>query len=89
MENHHIGLLDKLLLHPDASQGQHGHHTISIPSLSRAYAEAIDRVFAQMETVERHVYQVVTKRSLRMRDHLRGRCGNRTTPHLVWCFRDP
>ena len=63
--------------------------TISIPSLSGAYAEAIDRVFAQMETVERHVYQVLTKRSLRMRDYLRGRCGNRTTPHLAWCFRDP
>lgn len=54
-----------------------------------AYGEAIDRIFAQMETVERHVYQVLTKRSLRIRGYLRGRCGNRTTPHLVWCFRDP
>ena len=60
--------------------------TVSIPSLSGAYAEAIDRVFAQMETVECHVYQVLTKRSLRMRDYLKGRYAHQAAPPPhIWC----
>ena len=38
-----------------------------------------------METVDRHIYQVLTKRSLRMRDHLRGRYGNDDAPPHIWC----
>ena len=45
----------------------------------------IDQVFAQMETVERHIYQVLTKRSLRMRDYLRDRYKACTAPSHIWC----
>jgi len=45
----------------------------------------IDQVFAQMETVDRHVYQVLTKRSLRMRDYLRGRYEDCAAPSHIWC----
>jgi len=45
----------------------------------------IDQVFTQMETVDRHTYQVLTKRSLRMRDYLRGRYKDRPAPPHIWC----
>ena len=45
----------------------------------------IDRVFEQMEAADHHVYQVLTKRSLRMRAYLRGRYGNRAAPPHIWC----
>ena len=45
----------------------------------------IDRVFEQMEAVDRHIYQVLTKRSLRMRDYLRGRYAQRPAPPHIWC----
>ena len=45
----------------------------------------IDRVFEQMEAVDRHIYQVLTKRSLRMRDYLRGRYAHRAPPPHIWC----
>ena len=45
----------------------------------------IDRVFDQMEAADHHIYQVLTKRSLRMRTYLRGRYGNRAAPPHVWC----
>ena len=45
----------------------------------------IDRVFAQMEAVDRHIYQVLTKRSLRMRDYLRLRYGDCAAPPHIWC----
>ncbi|MXW39888.1 MAG: DUF5131 family protein [Synechococcus sp. SB0668_bin_15] len=45
----------------------------------------IDQVFEQMETVNRHIYQVLTKRSLRMRDYLRGRYGDWAAAPHIWC----
>ena len=45
----------------------------------------IDQVFAQMETVDRHTYQVLTKRSLRMRDYLKDRYGDHPAPPHIWC----
>ena len=47
--------------------------------------EFIDRVFEQMERVNRHIYQVLTKRSLRMRDYLSNRYGDRSAPPHIWC----
>ena len=43
----------------------------------------IDRVFDRMEAADHHVYQVLTKRSLRMRTYLRGRYGKRAAPPHV------
>ena len=45
----------------------------------------IDRVFAQMEAVDRHIYQVLTKRSLRMRKYLKGRYAHQAAPSHIWC----
>lgn len=45
----------------------------------------IDRVFAQMEAVSRHTYQVLTKRSLRMRDYLRDQYKDCAAPPHIWC----
>ena len=45
----------------------------------------IDRVFTQMEAVDRHIYQVLTKRSLRMRNYLKGRYANQAAPSHIWC----
>ena len=44
-----------------------------------------DRVFDQMETVDRHIYQVLTKRSSLMRDYLRNRYRNSAAPEHIWC----
>ena len=47
--------------------------------------EFIDRVFETMETADRHVFQVLTKRSSLMRDYLRRRYGSELTPRHIWC----
>ncbi len=44
----------------------------------------IDRVFTQMETVDRHVFQLLTKRPERMRRYLRRRYSERHAPDNVW-----
>ena len=44
----------------------------------------IDRVFDTMETVDRHVYQVLTKRSSLMRNYLRRRYGESPVPEHIW-----
>ena len=45
----------------------------------------IDRVFDTMETVDRHVYQILTKRSSLMRDYLRRRYPDAMAPAHIWC----
>ena len=45
----------------------------------------IDRVFNVMETADRHVFQVLTKRSTLMRAYLRRRYGERMAPAHIWC----
>ncbi len=45
----------------------------------------IDKVFYTMETVDRHVYQILTKRSSLMRNYLRRRYANGTVPGHIWC----
>ena len=49
----------------------------------RLPAGFVDHVFATMEAAPRHVFQILTKRSSRMRDYLLGR-GAAPLPH-VWC----
>ncbi len=45
----------------------------------------IDRVFAVMEEADRHVFQVLTKRSGRMRRYLNGRYRESAAPPHIWC----
>ena len=45
----------------------------------------IDNVFETMETADRHVFQILTKRSSLMRDYLRRRYGSGLTPRHIWC----
>ena len=45
----------------------------------------VDQVFDTMETADWHVFQLLTKRSSRMRDYLRGRYAERLAPHHIWC----
>ena len=45
----------------------------------------IDRVFAVMEATDRHIFQVLTKRSGRMRRYLNGRYRNHKAPAHIWC----
>ena len=45
----------------------------------------VDRVFDVMEQADRHVFQVLTKRSSLMRDYLRGRYGDSVVPPHIWC----
>ena len=45
----------------------------------------IDSVFETMETVDRHIYQVLTKRSSLMRSYLRRRYTHRLAPDHIWC----
>ena len=45
----------------------------------------IDRVFDTMEASDRHVFQVLTKRSSLMGDYLRHRYGSKLTPRHIWC----
>ena len=46
--------------------------------------EFIDRVFAVMEEADRHVFQVLTKRSSLMRDYLARRYTHREPPSHIW-----
>ena len=45
----------------------------------------IDSVFETMETVDRHVYQILTKRSSLMRNYLRRRYADGSAPDHIWC----
>ena len=45
----------------------------------------IDRVFDTMEKADRHVFQILTKRSSLMRDYLRRRYGSTLAPRHIWC----
>ncbi len=47
--------------------------------------EFIDQVFDTMEQADRHIFQVLTKRSSLMRSYLRGRYGDGTAPQHIWC----
>ena len=49
--------------------------------IPRAY---LDEVFSVMERVDRHVYQVLTKRSSLMRNYLAERYGERGAPCHLW-----
>ena len=44
----------------------------------------IDRVFEQMEAVDRHIYQLLTKRPERMRRYVRKRYGKSVAPEQIW-----
>ena len=44
----------------------------------------VDRVFDTMERADRHVFQVLTKRSSRMRRYLEGRYGTSSGPRHIW-----
>ena len=44
----------------------------------------VDRVFEAMERTSRHVYQVLTKRSSRMRGYVRRRYGEAGAPGHIW-----
>ncbi len=46
--------------------------------------EYLDEVFNRMESVDRHVYQVLTKRPERMRRYLRKRYLKRVMPEHIW-----
>ena len=48
-------------------------------------ADFIDRVFDVMEAADRHVFQVLTKRSAPMRAYLRRRYGGGAAPAHIWC----
>lgn len=45
----------------------------------------VDRVFDVMEEADRHVFQILTKRSSLMRDYLRDRYADSTVPSHIWC----
>jgi protein gp37 len=45
----------------------------------------INDVFDTMEAAHWHTYQVLTKRSSRMRDYLRRRYGDSAAPSHIWC----
>ena len=47
-------------------------------------ASFIDQVFDTMEEADWHTFQVLTKRSPRMRDYLRRRYANRAAPEHIW-----
>lgn len=47
--------------------------------------EFIDKVFNTMEMADRHIFQVLTKRSSLMRDYLRHRYGSELAPRHIWC----
>lgn len=46
--------------------------------------EFVDRVFDTMELANWHTFQVLTKRSSRMRDYVRGRYGQSGAPGHIW-----
>jgi protein gp37 len=45
----------------------------------------VDEVFNTMEAANWHTYQVLTKRSSRMRDYLRRRYAGAVAPSHIWC----
>ena len=47
--------------------------------------EFIDQAFDRMEETDRHIYQVLTKRSSLMRDYLRDRFPGSSAPEHIWC----
>ena len=47
--------------------------------------EFIDRVFDTMEAADRHVFQVLTKRSALMKGYLERRYGRAAAPRHIWC----
>ncbi|MCY4288562.1 MAG: phage Gp37/Gp68 family protein [Aestuariivita sp.] len=44
----------------------------------------VDQVFSVMEAEHRHIFQVLTKRSSRMRTYVRQRYGNNSVPSHIW-----
>lgn len=44
----------------------------------------IDQVFEQMETIDRHIFQILTKRPERMRRYLRKRCVGKSLAEHIW-----
>ena len=80
-----------LTLHPDLADPLHWRRSrrVFVNSMSDLFhkdvPEAfIDDVFNTMERVDRHVYQVLTKRSSRMRDYLLGRYASTLAPRHIW-----
>ena len=47
--------------------------------------EFIDRVFDTMEAADRHIFQVLTKRSTLMKHYLERRYGQAAAPRHIWC----
>ncbi len=45
----------------------------------------VDSVFKTMETVDRHIYQILTKRSSLMRSYLSQRYADGSAPDHIWC----
>jgi protein gp37 len=45
----------------------------------------VDSVFETMERADWHVFQVLTKRSSRLRDYLKCRYGSGVSPPHIWC----
>ena len=45
----------------------------------------IDSVFDTMESADRHIFQILTKRSPLMKDYLRHRYGSGLAPRHIWC----
>ena len=45
----------------------------------------LDRIFEVMERADHHIYQVLTKRSPRMRNYMRRRYAGREAPAHIWC----
>jgi len=54
---------------------------ISHADVPNAY---IDRVFEQMEDVNRHIYKLLTKRPERVRRYVRKRYGKAVAPEQIW-----
>ena len=48
-------------------------------------AEFIDRVFDTMESADRHIFQVLTKRSSLMNNYLQRRYEQSAAPRHIWC----
>lgn len=64
--------------------------TIFVNSMSDLFHKGVprsfvDQVFGTMEEADWHVFQLLTKRSSRMRDYLRSRYADRAPPEHVWC----
>ena len=51
----------------------------------RIPAEFIDQVFDTMERADRHIFQILTKRSSLMRNYIRRRYGSGLAPRHIWC----